>query len=207
MVPFAISCLVSAIILYVSQFITCSFIIGSWHSYFSLAHISIPVFVAHCNIVYAFFYYLAKALFVRDGFVFVLKKISLLASGMAYKKHSTFFSFVIPAVCMALFMNHSVGSQVFWYSFFWFIPMILHFFAKENIFASALQSTFLAHAIGSVVWLYVYGLQPQDFVLAAPFVLFERVVFAAGIVCCDYAVTFVKNKIISTWNQFVGALN
>jgi hypothetical protein len=206
MVVFALSCMLSSVILYASQFMTCSFIIGSWHSYFSFANISIPLFVSHCNIVYALFYYLAKALFAKNGFWFIAKKASLLVSGVAYKRHSPLFSFVVPALCMALFMTHAVGSHVFWYSFFWFIPMILHVFVKDNIFASALQSTFLAHAIGSVVWLYIYGLEAQYFVVAAPFVLFERLAFAGGIVCADYAITFVKNKLVSTWNLYVGAL-
>ncbi|VVC00946.1 Uncharacterised protein [uncultured archaeon] len=94
----------------------------------------------------------------------------------------------IPAlVCMALFWMHPYGAQVWFYSLYWLIPVACAFH-KDNIIARALGSTFTAHAIGSVAYLYAFNLAPAVWLSLIPVVAFERLTFAAGIVVSFYAI-------------------
>jgi hypothetical protein len=74
----------------------------------------------------------------------------------------------------------AVGSQVWYYSLYWLIPMVLYF-APKNLFLRSLGSTFTAHAIGSVLFLYSIPTAPALWIMLLPIVAIERLVFAAGI--------------------------
>lgn len=86
---------------------------------------------------------------------------------------------LIPISCMVLFCIHSVGGAAWAYSLFWLIPLTTLF--TTNLFAHMLGSTFTAHAVGSVLWLY-FGpaLTPAAWLALMPLVVLERLVFASG---------------------------
>ena len=80
---------------------------------------------------------------------------------------------LVPVLCMALFGLHPVGSQAFAYTLYWLIPVTLYIMSSlvnvlprfqqfTPIFLQALSSTFIAHAVGSVIWLYTVGMTPRD---------------------------------------------
>lgn len=89
---------------------------------------------------------------------------------------------VLPVACMMLFALHPVGGQAVAYASFWFIPMILFFInrTRYSVFSLALSSTFIAHAVGSVMWLYVVPMTPEQWLALMPVVVVERFVFAGG---------------------------
>src|SRR5216684_1589321 len=60
---------------------------------------------------------------------------------------------LLPIACMGLFVIHPIGAQAFVYSLYWLIPVILYFIPQRSLFLQALGSTFIAHAVGSVIWL------------------------------------------------------
>lgn len=86
----------------------------------------------------------------------------------------------VPLAGMALFLAHPVGAQAWAYSLLWLIPISASFFAG-NLFARSLASTFQAHVIGSVGFLYLVGLPAAAWVALIPVVLIERGIFALGI--------------------------
>ncbi len=100
------------------------------------------------------------------------------------------FKIMIPLLCMFLFIIHPVGQQAFWYSAFWLIPMVLAFIPERSLFLTALGSTFTAHAVGSVLWLYWVPMSAETFALLMPIVLFERIVYASGMVIIHQAVSY-----------------
>ena len=106
--------------------------------------------------------------------------------------NSRVFRVVVPLVCIALFIVHPIGRQAFVYSFYWFIPIALSLVADRNIFFKALGATFVAHAVGSVFYLYFGFVAPQQWMLLLPVVVFERVLFACGIVSVSYIYSFSK---------------
>jgi len=86
----------------------------------------------------------------------------------------------VPLACMALFMLHPVGSQAWYYSLYWLIPAIA-LLIPEHLFLRSLGSTFTAHAIGGIIWLYTLPTTPAFWLALIPIVAFERLLFAAGI--------------------------
>jgi hypothetical protein len=107
---------------------------------------------------------------------------------------------VLPLACMALFALHPVGSQAVAYSLYWLVPVTLYvvsrFYSLEkSVFAQALSSTFIAHAVGSVIWLYAVGMSPAAWLALIPVVFVERLLFAAGMTGAYYAVVAARSWI------------
>ncbi|MDD5337141.1 MAG: hypothetical protein PHS02_01525 [Candidatus ainarchaeum sp.] len=93
----------------------------------------------------------------------------------------------IPAlVCMLLFWMHPAGAQAWYYALYWLIPIGAVFY-KKNILARSLGSTFTAHAIGSVAFLYAFNLPAEVWIALIPIVAVERLTFTAGITLFHYA--------------------
>jgi hypothetical protein len=86
----------------------------------------------------------------------------------------------VPLACMALFIAHPVGQQAWVYSLYWLIPAIV-LFLPERLFLRSLGSTFTAHSIGSIVWLYAFPSTAAFWLALIPVVAFERFLFASGI--------------------------
>jgi len=105
---------------------------------------------------------------------------------------------VVPLACMALFMLHPVGRQAWFYSLYWVIPIAATLF-KNKLFLKSLGSTFTAHAVGSVAFLYLIPTTPALWVALIPIVFMERMLFAAGIsasfVLFNTALSWVESRI------------
>lgn len=89
----------------------------------------------------------------------------------------------IPLTCMALFILNPVGSHAWFYSLYWLIPVALYGGKKlgyHSVFSTALSSTFIAHALGSIMWLYTTNIGAPIWIALIPRVAVERSVFAAG---------------------------
>lgn len=89
-----------------------------------------------------------------------------------------------PLSCIALFIsNPSVGIGGL-YATLWLIPVLIHLLHATNRLATpfwyALKSTFIAHATGSIMWLYTVNLASEQWLALIPVALVERLVIAAG---------------------------
>ncbi len=84
----------------------------------------------------------------------------------------------IPFICIVLFLMHPVGFASWLYTFYWFIPIIFTFIPERSVFIQALLSTFVAHAVGSVICLYTIYTAPALWWALIPVVFFERLIFA-----------------------------
>lgn len=96
-------------------------------------------------------------------------------------------SVFVPLSAIVLFVMHPVGAQAYMYALLWLVPIGIYCLRSVNIsfahtfFAQALCATFVAHAVGSVLWLYgMPAMHPESWVLLAPLALAERLFFAAG---------------------------
>lgn len=87
---------------------------------------------------------------------------------------------LIPAAAIMAFWLHPVGSQVWLYPLYWLIPIAAKFLPK-NLFLRSLGSTFMAHAVGSVLFLYTIPTAPELWLMLIPIVAIERGLFAIGI--------------------------
>ena len=86
----------------------------------------------------------------------------------------------ISLVCMVLFIAHPIGLYAAPYALYWLIPIACAF-AGKNRFLTALSSTFVAHAVGSVMHLYmVNAMSSAAWLALIPIVAIERLVLALG---------------------------
>jgi len=102
---------------------------------------------------------------------------------------------MLPIVCMILFIIHPVGYASFAYALYWLIPVVLYFVRKKPFFLQALGSTFTAHAVGSVVWLYTVPMTPVLWLGLMPIVIVERLLFASGITITYMIFYYIANKL------------
>ncbi|MFA6296031.1 MAG: hypothetical protein WC663_01640 [Patescibacteria group bacterium] len=96
------------------------------------------------------------------------------------KKDSKLFRISIPVICMILFWLKPEGRQAWFFALYWLIPIACAFKADRLILKS-LGSTFTAHAVGSVAFLYAFNLPASVWIALIPVVAVERGLFASGI--------------------------
>ena len=101
----------------------------------------------------------------------------------------------LPLTCMLFFWMHPVGFAAGAYAFYWLIPVVVHYLSRKNIFLEALGSTFVAHAVGSVIWLYAMPMTPGVWLALIPVVAIERLLFATGMVIAHYGITFAVRNV------------
>lgn len=194
-----------------------SFIVGSQVAFFSASTIFTPVAGAFCGAFAS-----SVIMLMRLGWqLLIYKTISLSFLALCIpgyvaaiymstfsgtnKKYLTYmsFGFLLPLICMFLFIVHPVGGQASVYSFYWFIPMIITIMERKTLFAHALASTFIAHAVGSVMWLYTTsGMTAALWLGLIPLVALERVAFATGIVAVYHLLSMSFTFSFSLFNIY-----
>ena len=110
--------------------------------------------------------------------------------GLKGRKMAIIFPF-----CIVLFLIHPIGQKAWLYPLIWLIPLAASF-GKRRLILNGLGATFMAHAVGSVIFLYAFGLTPQIWLGLIPVVLIERGCFAIGIWASYLAVNTVLDKLV-----------
>lgn len=87
---------------------------------------------------------------------------------------------IIFPICISLFLLNPVGRQAYIYPLIWLIPFFASF-GKKRLVLNSLGATFTAHAVGSVIFLYSFGLTPSVWMSLIPIVFIERGIFTVGI--------------------------
>lgn len=158
-----------------------SFLIGSHNLHLSGFSIIIPVlgmFVSSLSVVGLVGIRLGIKGFV-SGVLYIPKVFYIPTLGATWylTTHQVWLKILLPISCMILFGIHPVGAQCLVYTAFWIIPVIGSF--SSSLFLSMLASTFVAHAIGSVCWLYTMPMSPEQFIALIPVVIVERLLMAS----------------------------
>lgn len=91
---------------------------------------------------------------------------------------------VAPVLAIIAWNLHSIGREVWYYSMFWLIPLLMYRFHKF-LPARALGATFTAHAVGGAAWIWAFSLPAKVWIGLIPVVAMERGLFALGI-CATY---------------------
>lgn len=186
-------------------------ILGSWAAFFSVKAVLFPLAGAFAGVSGALFL-TGLRLLIRSLWGAALDAHILahflpgLCASLSWATRSVFVHVVLPLGCMLLFVTHPVGAQVWYYSLYWFIPVVIYlvwrheftgsfatFLAKKSLgflFLSALGSTFIAHAVGSVIWLYTVPMGATVWRALLPLVAVERLIFAAGMTAGYFVVDY-----------------
>lgn len=175
-----------------------SFIVGSKMAFFAPAAVLLPLAGAFGGISGSLGM-LGMGLIMRCLF-FGAMPLAFLAyhlpgffASLYWANDSKIFRIIPAALCMILFLVHPIGAQCTWYSLFWFIPMIASFYS--GLFFTALGSSFTAHAVGTLVWLYAGQLAPADFALLVPMVIVERLMIAVAMALVYKVIVYASSKI------------
>lgn len=176
-----------------------SFIVGSSMAFFSGSSIAMPLVGAlggiMCSVMTFGLGCLVRGL---TGSLFSAHYLAYHIPGLcgaAYFSGGVLIRLLLPISCMIAFIAHPTGSQAFLYTTYWLIPIVLYFVRHSSFFLHALASTFIAHAVGSVIWIYTVPMVWQDWMALMPVVAFERLLCATGM--------FVAYKIFNYSYDFI----
>ena len=102
---------------------------------------------------------------------------------LLYRLADFLIHILLPAICMIIFMTHPASTDAWPYALYWVIPMALWAVRfsthTSHPFIHALQSTFVAHAVGSVMWVFLIPTSTQQWLALIPLVAIERLTIAA----------------------------
>lgn len=199
----------------VAKLVPFNWIIGSYRCTFSLTTIIAPVVSKQFGLSWMLLFLLSKNLFffdflnvsIYDVVAFLLfsalHRIPLFFAVHAYQQRNWIFSLLVPALCMALFVMHDVGSVAWYYCLYWLIPICL-FFVKNSLVVRALSASFVAHAVGSVIWLYTGNISASVWMALIPVVACERLLMAGGMLALD--VVIARVRVVQSWPSFMQKL-
>ena len=122
---------------------------------------------------------------------------------------SRLFRCGVPLLAMLFFVTHPIGSQAMLYSCYWLIPFVIGAGFGRSLFTQALGATFMAHAVGSVIWLYTVPMAPAAWLALIPLVAVERLTFAAGMVVMYQVImqlTYVSSFLAYAFNRSYASL-
>ena len=157
-----------------------------------------PVLAFHAGISTFLWFCLSwKLLTLPLAVSFLLQKLPLLCSVLAFRKSSIYTSLLLPAVCMMLFILHPVGQIAWLYSLYWFIPMILYFAPEDADWKRGVIASFASHAVGSVMYLYTIHMSAAVWIALIPVVVVERLLISVGIVVVHRAVSRLLKQDLS----------
>ncbi len=183
-----------------ATFFKISFMVGSQCAFFSGVNFVAPLAGAFGGVIGS---YITLALRVLLGllffniteFKFLVSYVPGFCASLYWASPNIVIRLFIPLACMVLFIAHPVGLPAFMYTFYWLIPIALYFVRRKNVFLEALGSTFIAHAVGSVVWLYTMPTTPVLWIGLIPIVAVERLLFASGMVLAHYVLVLVFDQV------------
>ena len=117
--------------------------------------------------------------------------------------YAKIFGVLIPAAAMFAFIIHPIGNQAWFYSMFWLIPIIVALMPvkySNNLILKSFGATFTAHCVGSVAFLYTVGMTPEAWIALIPVVIFERSMFAMGIIGSYVGMNALLHKVVDKFN-------
>lgn len=194
----ALSAFSVQIVAKLTAFAKCSFIVGSKMAFFAPAAVLLPLAGAFGGISGSLSM-LGMGLIMRCLFfgamplVFLAYHLPGFFASLYWANDSKIMRSIPAILCIGLFLVHPIGAQFAWYSLFWLIPVIASFYS--GLFFKALGSSFTAHAVGTLVWLYAGQMAPGDFALLVPVVIVERLMITVAMVMAYKCIEFVYSKI------------
>ncbi len=127
------------------------------------------------------------------------------AAAMSYRSVNqgrdgqSLFAVGLPLMAVFLFALHPVGGQALAYTAFWLIPPALFAAMSLNLriprlLAAAVVSTFVAHAVGSVMWLYTMPTTPTLWLVLISVVAVERLLLAVIVSAVGVVMMVVQRR-------------
>lgn len=90
------------------------------------------------------------------------------------KHEQSRYIFLLPMICMGLFLVHPVGMLAWGYTLYWLIPIYCTLARSNNLLIRAFSTVLVTHAIGSVIFLYTHDTNTLFWWQLIPQVALER---------------------------------
>lgn len=182
-----------------SSFLKISFVFGSFFTWFSASSIAIPLIGSFggstCGIAFFTASLLIRLVF---GYGISLKILAFYIPGLCASlylaQRSALLALGVPLICMIAFIAHPASNGAYIYCAYWLIPMVLGNIRYRSLFTRALTATFIAHAVGSTIWIYTSPTTPAFWITLIPIVAVERFIYATGITLMHKALTLVSSS-------------
>lgn len=186
-----------------------NYIFGSTASFFHGSTILLPLsgfwFGSSGAAAYFFMRALLKFVMGSSTFLYVLYHVPSFCGALYWTVHSGFFRIGFPLSCMIAFVMHPEGFNAAPYALFWVVPMVVYSLQLHGTFWQALSSTFIAHAAGSIIWLYTMHIPASMWLALIPVVAVERIICALGMVLAIRLVEKVRSKMSTLRSVGTGA--
>lgn len=169
-----------------ARFFKMSFIVGSYSGFFSAVSFMGPIsgkFVTPLNslVIYGCSLVIRIMICGFNPFILLVHHLPGLCASLYFNTRHWGLSRLLPLSCMALFIMHPVGQQAWPYALFWTIPVLLSFL-NRSLVTDCVTSTFIAHGVGSVIWLYAKPMVPALWIGLIPVVVIERFLIVIGMI-------------------------
>jgi hypothetical protein len=129
----------------------------------------------------------------------LIRLLPMIFAALYFAKKSKWI-LVIPIIAMLAFWVHPEGRAAWYYALYWLIPVAMHFLRDKFLLARALGTTFTAHSVGSVLFLYFLNLKAPIWASLIPVVWKERGLMAIGIcvtfIIFNYLLNLATKKLI-----------
>ncbi|HDZ54637.1 MAG TPA: hypothetical protein ENI19_03215 [Candidatus Nealsonbacteria bacterium] len=126
-------------------------------------------------------------------FLTVMRFLPMMLAAVYFGMKGKKMAIIFP-ICIILFLVHPIGQQAWLFPLIWLIPLAATF-GKKRLILNSLGATFTAHAVGSTIFLYAFGLTPQIWLALIPVVFIERGFFTIGIWASYLVMNTVLDKL------------
>lgn len=179
-----------------SSLLKLSFVFGTFFTCFSASCITIPLIGllgGTFSTMVFFTITLLSRLVLGYGISFKILAYYIpgLCASLYLAQRSALLAVGLPIICMIAFILHPVGHDAALYTAYWLIPLLLLCIPQKTVFTHALTATFIAHAVGSTLWIYTHPTTPALWLALIPIVALERLIYALGITVMHTAITVV----------------
>lgn len=197
---------------YCSRFFVVTLGHGTTHiSFFTcLAAVAQTSFGATLGLSFALLKKVLFFLYAGHGTLATSLYLPTFAAMLYWSSSSVWVRCGIPLACMALFLMHPVGLQAGLYASYWLIPVLLYCLPIPSIVSDALGSAFIAHGVGSVLWVYFLPTTPDYWYMLMPVVFYERLLVAVGMLLAHTSVRVVEAGITTLYaciKKYTGRLS
>lgn len=156
-----------------------SYIVGSRLCFFTLATVTKPLIAALAGLptllLYSILHYITHAPYplALSGRTLAFYVPGIFA-GLYWRNNHWLIRYAVSLCCIIAFLLHPQGNGAAPYCLFWIIPILAAQATQHNSLLLALGSSFTAHAVGSVIWIYATGMSSAQWLALIPLVLVER---------------------------------
>jgi hypothetical protein len=184
----------------VARSLKLSFILGSKAAFFSLNQALAPSIGFFAQPLVALCVYLLRAcsallFFGISPFSALVYHIPSFCAALYLSSSNKSFKVLLPLLCMVTFVMHPIGSQAWVYALYWLIPASIALIPVQSIYMQALGSTFTAHAVGSVLWLFTHNLTIDQWQALTHVVWAERLLFAGCMTAYYYLIRYAQDYV------------